>query len=256
MDLLPFPMFNNLYCPPESGEHKEFEKKYIQVRQTEKRVYSDEELGRLPDVPATHPHAGEWKIRKISAFHLVHYLESRNRPQHLLEVGCGNGWLSHELSRIPACRVVGMDINLVELKQAARVFPASSKLKFVYGDPISGILSDLRFDAVVLAACIQYFPSITRLLEILRALCLEGEIHILDSPFYKKEDLAGARQRTVDYYQSLGFPEMSEYYHHHSLAEIDPLPYRIMPRPGAWKKSLLGRSNPFPWICIPVGPGK
>src|ERR1700740_506529 len=98
-----------------------FEELYIGIRHKEGRMYPDEIVKTLPEVPATHPHYAEWMVRKRSSLRLIRYLAAKKRPLRLLEVGCGNGWLCHRLSAIPGAGVTGMDVNHNELEQAVRV---------------------------------------------------------------------------------------------------------------------------------------
>jgi protein-L-isoaspartate O-methyltransferase len=48
-----------------------------------------------------HRHYHEWQIRKASSNRLVKYLAKKQKILEILEVGCGNGWLSAKLSVIP-----------------------------------------------------------------------------------------------------------------------------------------------------------
>ena len=73
----------------------EFEQLYIKLRNQEKRIYEDEEVAWLPDVSEDNIHKKEWRIRKASCQKLTHYLSSKKRALKILEVGCGNGWLSY-----------------------------------------------------------------------------------------------------------------------------------------------------------------
>src|SRR5271168_5379699 len=85
-----------------------FEKKYIVIRSLENRLCTDEELIKLPEMPAEHAHYREWQTRKRSASKLVRYLAGRKKTQEILEVGCGNGWLTHHLAEIPGTKVTGV----------------------------------------------------------------------------------------------------------------------------------------------------
>ena len=101
------------------------------------------------------------------------------------EAGCGNGWLSHQLSGVPGISVIGSDINFSELQQAGRVFYKIPNLHFMYGNIESDLFEDKQFDAMIFAASIQYFSNRCRNdQEGLRLLKPGGEIHILDSHFY------------------------------------------------------------------------
>ena len=83
-----------------------FEENYLAARDREKRLYSDEELLQLPSIAEQHPHYREWKLRKESADRLKKYLSALDRPLKILELGSGNGWLSHFLAKpLQRCRL-------------------------------------------------------------------------------------------------------------------------------------------------------
>jgi SAM-dependent methyltransferase len=228
-----------------------FEKKYIELRQREGRVYSDDELLQLPVVPKDHPHYNEWQIRKRSCSRLVHHLEKKHSLLKILEIGCGNGWMAHQLALTPGSNVIATDINFTELQQGARVFSHIANLQFMYCDIHSDILSRMEFDCIVFAACIQYFPSLPEVVELsLQRLRTNGEIHILDSPFYKPAAIEQARRRTLEYYCGMGLPELSTHYHHHAVTELEGFPYELLYQPSSLQHYLLQNKNPFPWICI------
>jgi len=115
----------------------------------------------------------------------------------------------------------------------------------------SDILSDRKFDVIVFAASIQYFPSLQAILGLSsERLHPGGEIHIIDTAFYKPVELTGAKQRTASYYRSLGYPEMANYYFHHSLKELDVFRYQLLYNPWSLQHKIFGSKHPFPWICI------
>ena len=135
------------------------------------RVYNDDEVSHLPFIHSSHTHYKEWKIRSRSALRLCNYLESKNKPLSVLEVGCGNGWLSARLAELMNSTVTGIDINTSELTQAQRVFGDKANLHFAEGG-LESLLYDIRFDVIIFAASIQYFPFFD---EVVRNLSL---IHI------------------------------------------------------------------------------
>jgi len=183
------------------------------------RGFTDEEVAQLPNLPDTHPQYKHWHIRKRSCQRLMRHLAFSKKTLSILEVGCGNGWLSCHLASIPGHRVLGLDKDLQVLQQAARVFRHHSNLKFMCGDFYSGIIQGLTFDAIIFGASIQYFPSLN---DVLTAALLqlkdEGEIHILDTPLSRK-DLAAFK-------------------------------YRMHFNPHSLTNRLLGRSRHLPWITI------
>lgn len=230
--------------------HSEFETLYITVRKLQNRLYSDEQLLQLPGLPEGHPLYYEWLCRKITSEKLLHYIANKKIALNILEVGCGNGWLANKLAQIDNSIVAAIDINKTELQQAARVFDRKN-LSFIYGDIRENIFPDDKFDIIVFAASIQYFPFFDEIINTaLLKLNKQGEIHIIDSHFYKKAEQNKARERSYEYFSALGFPEMTDYYYHHKIDDLRPFHYKKLYDPTALKNKILKNKNPFPWICI------
>ena len=251
----------------EAAQFAQPEALYRAVREREGRFWADADVARLPHVPPGHPQAAEWQIRRQSADRLLGYLSRLGRPQRLLDLGCGNGWLANAL----ACAghtVYAVDLNHHELTQGARVFGAHPRLQFMYADVFEARLplgvplgsAPAKLDGVIIAAAVQYFPNVRALIERLFEL-LEpgGQIHLLDSPFYTPATVTAARARTQAYYEQLGFPAMLPFYHHHlsgALSTFNPvlcLPEKTS-RLGRWFRFWLDRwrrrATPFPWYVI------
>lgn len=242
---------NNIYVPRLVKPDRLLEEQYSGSRSRENRSYTDEELALLPDIAEDHPHHREWLDRQLSSRRLTRYLAFRKKEISILEVGCGNGWLSSQLATVPGSRVVGIDLNLIGLQQAARVFGFQPNLKFMYGDFRSDILQGLSFDIIVFAASIQYFPSLPGALDAaLQQLYPDGEIHILDTPFYRPKDLETARKVTTAYYTSLGMPEMAKYIFHPCARELGDFNYRYLYNPRSLRNRLFGKKLQWPWICV------
>jgi len=227
---------------------------YLRVREKEGRLYSDEVVAHLPFVPDKYPLAGEWRARSTSASRLTRYLSRQSRPLSILDLGCGNGWLSNLLCKSGHC-VIGVDQNLYELKQAARVFASHSNISFLDADIFSAPFVPESFDVILLASIIQYFPDLPALLNVLSGyLKPHGEIHILDSPLYADDEISGAIQRSRQYYSSLGFPDMVEQYFHHCETDLKPFDAKWLYRPHSrvlrWKRLLRSFDSPFPWIVV------
>ena len=229
----------------------DFPQQYFLLRKREGRVYSDKEVVSLPEINKEHTHYHEWQIRKQSSDRLVRHLVSKKKVLQILEVGCGNGWLSAKLSAIPLSRVIGIDINAEELNQAKRVFNQIGNLEFFNCSLQEEMLSNYKFDIVVFAASIQYFSSLEKALnDTLNRLKPGGEIHIIDSHFYKENEIDAARMRSNEYYRAIGFPEMSDQYFHHSFEELKLYQYDILYDPNSIINKLKRNKNPFYWICI------
>jgi len=229
--------------------NSDFEKLYLHIRNKEKRVYTDEELIHLPDINKTHIHSGEWRIRKITSGRLTAYLKKKNKPLSILEVGCGNGWLSAKLAEIQNTDVIGLDINSTELSQAKRVLKKNN-LEFVFRTIDEQALENTKFDIIVFAASIQYFSSFQDVIDLsLSMLRPGGEIHLVDTSFYSADEVNSAAKRTHNYYQLLQCPEMAAWYFHHQFDKLQPFKFKILANP----YSLLNRfyyKTPFYWIAI------
>jgi ubiquinone/menaquinone biosynthesis C-methylase UbiE len=241
---------SGVYIPEGTRPDPYFEKLYLAVRKKEHRLYINNDLLTLPDINDTHIHHDEWLVRRASSQKLIHYIKKKNKPLQILEIGCGNGWLSHKLAEIPQTKVIGLDINYTELEQGASVF-LENNLQFVYGDIRKNVLQNLQFDMIVFAASVSYFSSLHEILKIaLQHLRVEGEIHVIDSLFYGKENILAAKQRCKTYYRELGFPEMADFYFHHLLDDFKGFNYLMMPEQDPLLKKIFFKKNPFPWIRI------
>jgi ubiquinone/menaquinone biosynthesis C-methylase UbiE len=233
------------YSPP----NNDFTALYISLRKKEGRFYSDDQIKQLPDIAKNHTHYQEWQLRKKSAHRFVKYLESKRQPLRILDVGCGNGWFSHFVSTVERTEVTGLDVNSIELEQAATIF-AQSNLSFACADlQEQTALNEQQFDVIVFNSCLQYFKNPLELFRNMSVLLAEkGEIHVIDSPFYNSNSIENAQQRTKNYYRNLGFPQMAENYFHHELSDIGN--YKIMYEPATGILKYLKRDSPFCWIKI------
>lgn len=222
---------------------------YIEVRRREKRILSDCEVMFLPEIDASHNYFDEWQIRKRSSKRLIAYLEKKNQSLKILEIGCGNGWLSSKCATIARSQVIGIDVNDEEITQAKRLFKKDN-LEFRCDSFNPEKFSGEKFDVILFAASIQYFQSIkTALHSALSCLNEKGEVHIFDSHFYKRSELNHAVKRTRDYYSALGYPEMAAYYFHHAIDELDDFNYEVLANPHSIYNKFTKR-EPFYWIVI------
>ena len=254
-----------VYYFSDTAPNREKERLYTEVRRREGRLLPDEAVRQLPN--AKGPLAGEWRRRRRSFERFLAYCRQKAPPDgtalRILDLGCGNGWMANRLAENPARDVWAVDVNEEELAQGARLF-GRDNLHFGYADLVSrndipatvpgmAFRDTGTFDLVVLAAAVQYFPDLTDTIHVLKA-CLNpgGEIHILDAPFYPDEAAReAARQRTLQYYTSVGVPEMAAFYHHHLWADVkkaggedlnNQLIIKILQKTG-WVA-------PFPWVRL------
>lgn len=230
-----------------------FERQYLPLRKQEGRMYDDLVVAGLPKLAHHHPLRREWLIRQRTAEKLAAYLGKAN-PANLLEIGCGNGWLLHYLHQSLSLECAGIDMNVTELEQAERVFGHREGITFVYGDIMSNLFHSPIADVIVVASAIQYFPDLEALIrKLLTLLHPSGEIHILDSPLYTRQQALAAKTRSHEYFSESGHEAMSRFYFHHTWETLREFNYRVIYNPDSWLvrfNRLFRTVSPFPWIKI------
>lgn len=238
----------------ELSRESEFEDLYFKVREKEIRIYSDKEVSELPSITKGHVYYSEWLVRKNSLEKLTDYLKKKNNTFHILDIGCGNGWLSDKLTQINNSTVTAVDVNKHEIDQARRVFKHNKNVTFVYNELQNILSGNEKFDIIVLTASVQYFPDLKALLKNLLLLLTDtGEIHILDSPFYYPHNIDKAKNASLTYYSKLGYPVMAAFYHHHLWLSLNSFNFEI--KKNTFFSKILGKlSNNkvgyFPWIIV------
>lgn len=226
--------------------------RYANARAREKRLLSDEQVRILPTGRGLW-NASEWTIRAQGAERLGNLLRPATDGLRILEVGCGNGWLSALLQR-DGHKVLGLDPFTDEVEQAARVFTGGPA--FAIGEFLTTTIPVAVFDVVLFPASIQYFEDleavITKAISLLRP---GGTIHVFDSVLYGSATHAlAAKQRSAAYFTRIGVPEMAEHYHCHSLEVFNTLGHvQVLHRPLArwhWTRLLGSPATPFTHLTI------
>lgn len=217
-------------------------RRYRQLREKEAWVLDDKRLRLLPEVPTGDAHAEAWKFRGNSLRRFQRYLKRNLAPGgRILDLGAGNGWITHALY-LQGYDLLGLEPGTEDIDQARRVFGEGQRLRWQQGDLYS-LPRTSTFDLVLLAASVQYFPDLSDLCQHLEGrLNKGGSIHLLDSRLYPESEINAARQRSRDYYAEIGFPEMADFYFHHSREEAKNLGFRK-------KWPLWPFSDSLQWWC-------
>lgn len=229
--------------------HKIFEKNYLKIRDIEHRVYTDQQVMALPFESPFPNQKLEWKLRSKTTTRFLNYI-AKKPFKNILDIGCGNGWFTNQIAqKSPGSKVLGGDINTVELNQAKRCFNQAN-IHFTYLN-IFNLDPNKKFDLITINAAIQYLPDMAEvMLKIKSLLADNGEFHILDSPVYGNEQEARkAKQRSDQYYLSMGVPEMSDAYFHHVWSDFNDFEVLYQPTkiPGIDK---ILKQSPFPWLAF------
>lgn len=212
------------------------EQLYFEVRNKEGRIITDDLLRLLPYVPQDNPYKSEWNLRAKNFEKFVAHLKSKNKSLNILDIGCGNGWMTNRLNK-EGHKITGLDLNMAELLQAEKVFGESDTLQWVYADVMTDTLPADKYDIILFSASCQYFADVQQLTnKVSEYLHTGGEIHFTDSIFYKNP--ADAKMRSLAYYTKLGYADMAAYYHHHSVQSLKDAGYEKI-APGFFQQSVL-----------------
>ncbi|MEO8399953.1 MAG: hypothetical protein ABI550_09100, partial [Ignavibacteriaceae bacterium] len=119
------------------------------------------------------------------------------------------------------------------------------------GDIFTDIFTSNIFNFIIVSSAVQYFSDLRNLLfRLSHFLAINGEIHIIDSPIYTEDEVSGAKKRTEEYYKSIGEPEMTDFYFHHSWKSLQGFDYEILNKNFFKFFKMSSKVNPFPWIKI------
>jgi ubiquinone/menaquinone biosynthesis C-methylase UbiE len=229
----------------------DLDKLYMQLNEKEGRLYNDDRLLQLPLMQYGDKNSKEWAIRKNSLKRLLHYIKQKKEQQHILEVGCGNGWLAAQLARNTKNRITGIDIDNAAIEQAKRVFGNLSNLNYVQFDFNNEYFENQKFDMVIIAASLQYFHSFKKTIATaMEHLTLQGEIHILDTQLYRQNEIAAAKQRREQYLRSVGLEQLAAFYFYHSVEELKKYNHHMLYDPYSWVNRVLHQNNPFHHVII------
>lgn len=230
---------------------REFEDNYLAVREKEKRVLGIDEVKKLPYPEKGSPDYELWKIRRRNIGRFLEYLDKKGGGLKILDIGCGNGFFTAMMAK-SGHQVTGVDVNLHELRQAAEAFPSSS-VAWYYADIFNDRIPGGKFDLITFCCSFQYFGQPERLLKLCGELLdKNGEIHIIDSPFYNEDTVEKARSGSAEYYKKAEVEPMTKYYHHNTLKVLEGMKHKM----GYMPKRFLNRifnDSPFPWIIITPG---
>jgi SAM-dependent methyltransferase len=196
---------------------------YHTVRTLEHRILPDGIVRGLPRAGSRTAHPAEWRIRHRSLQRLLQVLAGERRTLQVLDIGCGNGWMSAALAHA-GHTVMGLDVHRAELEQAARVFP-SRNVTWCMGDPLHAPLPEAGYDVVVFAASLQYFDDMPALAQRVRGLLRPGGVvHVVDTMLYPDRSAAeAARERSRAHYARLGVEDLARRYQALTLADLGPL---------------------------------
>lgn len=163
-----------------------FVHQYRLVREREGyRVSTPEYYRMLPCVRPDDPHAPEWALRRQSFQHLQRVLAAGTR--RVLDLGAGNGWLSHRLASL-GHRVVAVDVldDPEDGLGACRHYPTA--FARVQADFDALPFAPSQFDLVAFNGSLHYSADVAATLaRARRTLAPGGTLVVMDSPMFRDE---------------------------------------------------------------------
>jgi SAM-dependent methyltransferase len=143
---------------------------------------------RLPDVPREDPHYDEWHVRRQSLAHVERQLADLlgARARRILDLGAGNGWLSHRFAAHGHI-VVAVDLLEDEVDGLGARRHYETCFAVVRADFNALPFGPGRFDLVVLGGSLHYSPDPAATIgEAARMLRTDGAMVVMDSPMFAR----------------------------------------------------------------------
>lgn len=254
-------------APERRKLYERFRKEYSKIRRAEGRGSPDPAYYRaLPYKDLSGRHTDQWAIRSRT----YQYLEARVLPARasdILDLGAGNGWLSHRLSG-RGHRPVAVDLLTDALDGLGAALGYGGNFPLVEAEFDRLPFAEAQFDLAIFNSSLHYSTDYRRTLaEALRCLRPSGRLVILDSPIYKRREHGEImkQERRRQFEAEYGFRSDSissiEYLDEPLLGELDRslgirweihkpwYGWRWRLRP--WKARLAGRRPPSRfWILV------
>ena len=265
--------------PSDRDRHfAQFIHEYTEVRRAEGRGSTDGTFYRaLPVQDLSGRQSEDWRIRSISYQKLIERILTQNGwkeggAPRILDLGAGNGWLSHRLAA-RGYQTIAVDLltNKEDGLGAQVHYPATFTSVQAEFDHLP--FESNQFGLAIFNASFHYATNYELTLgEALRVLGSGGRVAIMDSPVYRNgssgEEMVREREATFrDEYgfasnslpneNFLTYDRLQDLGHHLSLSWEFIRPYyglRWLLRP--WRARLAGRREPASFFLILGTPRK
>lgn len=208
---------------------------------------SIEEQARAWDAWNAEHREGEQSVPSLREAQYVHEaLAGQTRPLQILEVGCGTGWMCHELTRHGT--VLGVDLSHDVLERAKVRYPDAS---FVAGDFATMELPQASFDVIVTLETLSHVADQPGFVDRIATLLVPGGRLLMatqNAPVLKKRcnvppPLEGQLRHWVDRHELRELLEPR--FEIQDLRSITPMAHRLPWRPlASWRlHKALGRAG-------------
>ena len=185
-----FAMVDGIYrflVPERCAEIQSFLFQYRLVRERDGyRSYTADEYRRLPIIQGDSPQAEVWKVRRESYDRLLSLMNGQ--PLSILDLGAGNGWLSHCLAK-RGHQLMAVDWLDDEHDGLGAYHNYPVQYTCVQADFDALPFRPGQFDAVIFNASLHYSNNIERTLShACNMLKPNGRIYVMDSPTFASNE--------------------------------------------------------------------
>lgn len=193
---------------------EQFLRDYATIRSAEGRGSLDREYYRaLPDRDLSGRNREQWNIRARSYQYFVRHVlapfEARmRRPMDILDLGAGNGWMSHRLAE-RGHRPIAVDIFCDPMDGLGALHHYSFPIRAAAAEFDALPIASRSIDLAIYNSSFHYSSDyIATLDEVRHSLRPEGLVVIMDTPLYRKRE-HGERmkeERRKYFTNAYGFP--------------------------------------------------
>ena len=220
---------------------------------------------------------GEFLVKRIRECILEHFTPDEMRNFSILDIGCYDGWVLHQLSDLPFLRMVGVEPrekNIVKGKKVREILNIESRVEYQIGDIDS--LGDEMFDIVICTGVLHHVESIPTALRRLRSVCrrmlfieticlsskhittaFRKEIEMKDVVYLYKNKIAGLTGQKLEssYYDGsttklsvVSIPSVESLMMYLDVCGIDKV--EIVADPRSYRTAVWENKRPFNAVCI------
>lgn len=190
----------------------------------------------------------------VARYGLITGVARALRPQRLVEVGCGDGYLLGQLSAA-ARGAAGLELDQRGVQLAKRLLCDQVRTRVIQGDCYAVPVRDAAADLVVMADVIEHLDSPSAALRELARICADGGAVIVTTPRGRPE-----RRPDPEHVQEFTPIELEELltsvFRDVDIKYFWPVSWiRIYGSPWGWRAlKLLGLAGFNPFSGISIGP--
>src|SRR3989338_7183020 len=218
----------------------------------------------------------EFLAQSIRKSILECFAESEIQTLSILDVGCYDGWILHQLSDLPFARMVGIEPrrkNIIKGQKIREILNIKTRAEFKVGD-INSI--EEKFDVVICVGLLHHLEITALALRRLKAICrrmifieticlsskhitraVARELELKDIMYFNKEKICGliGQKFESSYYDGsainlsiVSVPAIESLTMHMNMCGFEDIKVVVSPR--AYRAAVWKNKRPFNAVCI------